>query len=295
MIRRFDHFVCIDWSGQAIERPKGIALACAIGPDAAPVLLHRTGGWSREAVLDWLIAQAANGTDVLVGVDFSASFPFEDQGAFLPGFPASPPDARSLWRLVAETCADEAHLAANAFCAHSEISRHFRRQSRRETLTGDLFPAGAGRLRRTERTLLESKAGHPASCFNLVGAKQVGKSSLTGMRLLDRLAGRVPIWPFDPVPKDGPLLIEIYTGLAAIAAGVPRNRTKIRDGETLDAALARLGSRPHAPLARYDDHSTDAILTAAWLRAVDGRPALWSPPGLTPALATTEGWTFGVA
>jgi hypothetical protein len=54
-----------------------------------------------------------------------------------------------------------------------------------------------------------------------------------------------------------------------------------------------LGSRPHAPLARYNDHATDALLSAAWLRAVAENPTLWQPKGLTDEIARTEGWTFG--
>jgi hypothetical protein len=55
-----------------------------------------------------------------------------------------------------------------------------------------------------------------------------------------------------------------------------------------------LGTEPHTPLARYVDHVTDAILTAAWLRRACNRDALWQPPGLTAEIARTEGWTFGV-
>jgi hypothetical protein len=134
----------------------------------------------------------------------------------------------------------------------------------------------------------------PSSCFNLVGAAQVGKSSLSGMRVLHRLAGRVPVWPFDPVPGTGPLIVEIYTSIAARAAGLRAGRSKLRDAASLDQALAALGTRPHAPLARYDDHATDAILTAAWLRRVQCDPALWRPEALTDRIAATEGWTFGV-
>ena len=64
--------------------------------------------------------------------------------------------------------------------------------------------------------------------------------------------------------------------------------------ETPLVVLTAYGSQPHAPLARYDDHATDAILSAAWLRAVADRPELWAPSALTPDLAQTEGWTFGV-
>jgi hypothetical protein len=70
--------------------------------------------------------------------------------------------------------------------------------------------------------------------------------------------------------------------------------SKIRDGAALDAALASFGSRPHAPLDRYTDHATDALLTAAWLRAHAGQAALWAPASLTQEIAETEGWTFGI-
>jgi len=42
------------------------------------------------------------------------------------------------------------------------------------------------------------------------------------------------------------------------------------------------------------DHASDALMTAAWLRAVAGEGACWSPAPLTEALASTEGWTFGI-
>ncbi len=114
------------------------------------------------------------------------------------------------------------------------------------------------------------------------------------MRMLLRLDPYLPLWPYDPVPGEGSVVAEIYTSIAAAAAGLPRGRTKIRDAKSLDAALAVLGSRRHRKLARYDDHATDAILTAAWLRKVADDPRMWSPERLTPEIARTEGWTFGV-
>jgi hypothetical protein len=68
----------------------------------------------------------------------------------------------------------------------------------------------------------------------------------------------------------------------------------VRDPETLDTALARLGSRQHQPLARYDDHATDAVLSAAWLRHAAHRRDYWHPVAMTPQVTRTEGWTFGV-
>lgn len=75
--------------------------------------------------------------------------------------------------------------------------------------------------------------------------------------------------------------------------GGRKGMSKIRDGASLDSALEQFDSRPHAPLERYSDHMTDALLTAAWLRTVAHEPQLWSPAGLN-AVAATEGWTFGV-
>ncbi|MDG2532171.1 hypothetical protein P6144_00790 [Sphingomonas sp. HITSZ_GF] len=283
----FTDFIAIDWSGQAVERPKGLAVACAQAGTGAPELVERN--WSRQDIADWLGDLADSGTRALIGLDLSPAFPLVDQGAYFPGWNQSPPDGPALWALVEELSAEDPHLAATSFVSHPEARRHFRQMGD----CGDLFPPGRGRFRVCEHGQAAMQLS-PYSCFNLVGASQVGKSSLTGMRVLHLLRGQVPIWPFDPLPEAGPVLVEIYTSLAARTAGMRKGISKIRDGATLDAMLAALGSKPHAPLARYDDHATDAMLSAAWLRAVADDPGLWAPEGLTPELARTEGWTFGV-
>ena len=285
---RFSHFAAIDWSGAVGPRQSGIAVAICARGAAAPTLVTAEGGWSRTAALDWLAN--AMPPDTLVGLDLGPSLPFVDQDAFFPGWAESPSDARALWALVERICADDPHLGASSFVDHDEVARHLRRHGGRK---GEFFE-GAGRLRVTEEA--QRRQGlSPTSNLNLVGAAQVGKSSLTGMRVLHRLAGHVPVWPFDPVPSQGPLIVEIYTTIAARAAGIRKGLSKIRDAEALDVALAVIGSAPHAPLARYDDHATDAILTAAWLRANADRPELWRPAAMTSHIAQTEGWTFGVS
>ena len=293
MMRRFTRFACIDWSGAKGPWQKGIALAIAeAGTDTPALIAPPAGRWSRRAMLDWLIEQAAARADMLIGVDFSAALPFADAGAYFPGHAHSPPDARALWRHIDETSADDPHLAATLYVGHPEIAPHFRVGA----TTGARFASADrnGRLRVVER---HAASGRPSSCFNLVGASQVGLSSLTGMRVLHRLDGRVPVWPFDAVPAHGPLIVEIYTSIAAIAAGRPRNATKMTTYESMNAALEALGSAPVADTGPIDDHSSDAIVTAAWLRARAGDAPLWAPSGLRdhPTLAHTEGWTFGVS
>ena len=285
--RRFRHFVGIDWSGAVGERQKGIRVAlCANGHDA-PAHVGPGHVWSRLEVLDWLIN--ALPADTLVGLDLGAALPFFDCGAYFPGWARSPPDARSLWALVDRICADDPHLAATSFVDHPDAARHFRRHGGR---TGDLFPAGRGRWRLAEHA--QARLGlNPVSNLNLVGAAQVGKSSLTGMRMFHRLAGRLPVWPFDTDPGHGSMVLEIYTTLAAREAGVGPGRSKLRDLSALNAALGRLGSAGVPGSGAIDDHGSDALLTAAWLRRAAPRRALWHPAALTAEVARIEGWTFG--
>jgi len=290
----FDRFVAIDWSGAVGERQRGIAVASADRGSTAPRLERPDHRWSRADVLGFL--QSLKGTDTLVGLDLGLSLPFADRGAFFPEWADSPDDARALWALVDRLCADDPHLAASSFVDHPDASRHFRRHGGR---TGDLFEPGRGRLRITERHQL-AQGVSPVSNLNLVGAAQVGKSSLTGMRVLNRLAGTIPVWPFDALPRSGPrsgpLITEIYTSIAARAAGVPRGRSKMADVAALNGALTApaIASEPVGDIGAIDDHRSDALLTAAWLRAHADCVDLWAPAALTPEIACTEGWTFGV-
>lgn len=289
---RFGHFIAIDWSGAAGERQKGIAVAMAGRSHNAPRLVRPGHRWSRTEVLEWLTHELPD--DALVGMDLGISLPFADKGAFFPGWPESPANARELWALVDRICADEPYLSVGAFVDHSEASAHFRRHGGREgtQFGGGPFGGRQGRFRVSEAA--QRRMGcRPYSNFNLVGAAQVGKSSLTGMRLLHRLGTRVSVWPVDPLPPRGPVVCEIYTTIAAMAAGRTAGRSKMRDGHELDAGLAMLGCAPSGIAGPLDDHSCDAIITAAWLRKAAHEPALWVPRELSAQIARTEGWTFG--
>ncbi|MFK4873105.1 hypothetical protein [Novosphingobium sp. ZW T3_23] len=292
---RFRHFMAIDWSGALGPRQKGIAVALC-GLEDAPRLLRPNGHahWSREDVLRLL--RDGLPQDTLVGLDLGISLPFADAGAFFPDWPDSPPNARTLWALIDAVCAQDEHLAAASFVDHPELSAYFRRHGGREGARFHL-PAALhrrGRMRVTEEA--QARAGcNPYSNFNLVGAAQVGKSSLTGMRLLHRLGGALPVWPIDPLPESGSVVTEIYTTLAAVAAGRSASRAKMTDRAALNHALSALGSAPVTGTGPIDDHSADALLTAAWLRTAAPRADLWKPVDLTPELARTEGWTFGAA
>lgn len=284
---RFRNFVAIDWSGAAGERHRGIAVALLAEGDAAPALVRPGHRWSRTEVLHWLRDELP--ADTLAGFDMGISLAHADRGAFFPGWADSPADAKALWALVDEICDSDPHLSVSSFVDHLEAARHYRRHGGRE---GDLFGGGRGRFRVTER-VQEAMGCKPYSNFNLVGAAQVGKSSLSGMRLLHRLAGRLPIWPIDPLPSSGSAVVEIYTTIAAMAAGRSAAKSKIRNHAELDEALNRLGCDPVAGEGPIADHASDALITAVWLRNAAQDQGLWHPAGLTDKIARTEGWTFG--
>ncbi len=219
---------------------------------------------------------------MMVGFDFSFSAPFVARGAHLPG-ETTTTDARSLWAYVDANSPDP-DLGAASFL-ETRRGRHFYlgaadgpKQSFLHWRACELVPAGT----------------KPSTVFDVIGAAQVAKASFAGMRLLHHLDRAIPVWPFDPIPTWGAVVVEIYTTIAARAAGIRKGLSKLRTPEALDAALAVLGSDAHVALAAYDDHATDAILAAAWLRANAARGDFWQPAGLTAEIARSEGWTFGI-
>ncbi|MBB4632610.1 hypothetical protein [Sphingosinicella soli] len=280
--QRFQYFAAIDWSGAKGSRHKGIAVAIAEAGDAAPRLVKPGHVWSRTEALDW-IAALADGPPTLVGMDFSFAPPFVGRGAYLPG-EAAPDDARAFWAFVDAACEDE-DLGAASFLERS-YRRHFYFGK------ADGTKADFMHLRACEAAFNATGGGKPSTVFDAIGAAQVAKASFAGMRLLHHLAGRVPIWPFDPPPAKGSLLVEIYCRAFIRMSG--GRGLKLRSLADLNTALAGLGSRPFAADRSLADHETDVLVTAAGLRHIAEDAGYWHPAGLDARLARTEGWTFGV-
>jgi hypothetical protein len=280
----FTRFAAIDWSGAKGKRHKGIAIAVAQVGEAPPVLVRPDHVWSRTEVLDWLLAATAE-VPTLFGFDFSAAPPIAERGAYLPGEADVPADARSFWAYV-DALSDDEDLGAASFLEHAH-RRHF------------YFGAADGvkrdflHHRVCEHAFNATGGGKASTLYDAIGAAQVAKASFAGMRLLHRLAGRVPFWPVDPLPERGSVVVEIYTRAFIRLAGL--SGRKVRSRTQLDAALAALSSRPAELVHEPNDHETDVLIAAAGLRAIAPDEKWWHPAGLTPALARTEGWTFGVA
>jgi hypothetical protein len=280
---RFDCFVAIDWSGAKGRRHRGIAIAEA--RDEAPPRLVRPGHlWSREEVLKWLIRRAAK-EPTLFGFDFSFAPPFLERGAYLPGAEGVPTNARAFWAYVDEL-SDDDDLGAASFLEQAH-RRHF------YFGIADGVKADFMRFRQCDRQLNRQGGRKTASAFDAIGAAQVAKASFAGMRLLHRLDGKVAIVPMDPLPGHGSAVVEIYTRIYLRRAGMPG--TKLRSRDQLNEALAGLGSKPVRLRFEPNDHQTDALVTAAGMRQLARtEPRAFDPEGLTPEIARTEGWTFGI-
>ncbi|WP_114226828.1 MULTISPECIES: hypothetical protein [Sphingomonas] len=278
----FTRFVAIDWSGAKGRRHKGIAVALCEA-DGPPRLVRPGHVWSRTEVADWLLREAKR-APTLFGFDFSFAPPFAERGAYLPGETGVPDTARAFWAYV-DTRAPDEDLGAASFL-EAVHRRHF------YFGIADGVKADFVHFRQCDTRLNEQGGRKTASAYDAIGAAQVAKASFSGMRLLHRLDGQVAIWPMDPWPAHGSAVVEIYTRIYLRMAGM--DGRKLRTRAQLNQALAGLGSPPARLRFEPSDHQTDALVTAAGMRALSRNPAAFRPAGLTPALARTEGWTFGI-
>jgi hypothetical protein len=282
-MRRFERFVAIDWSGAKGRRHRGIAVAEARG-EAAPKLVRPGHIWSREEVLDWLVREAAK-EPTLFGFDFSFAPPLIERGEYLPGEPDVPTTAREFWSYVDARCEDE-DLGAASFLevAHR---RHF------YFGIADGAKARFMHFRKCDARLNALGGRKTASAYDAIGAAQVAKASFSGMRFLRRLEGKVAVWPMDPLPEHASAVVEIYTRIYLRRSGL--TGSKLRTRADLNRALKGLGSPPARLSFEPNDHQTDALVTAAGMRALAlTEPRAFDPEGLTTQIAQTEGWTFGV-
>ena len=279
----FERFVAIDWSGAKGRRHKGIAIAEAKG-DAPPRLIRPGHVWSREEVLRWLLREAAK-APTLFGFDFSFAPPIMEKGEYLIGEPGVPRTAREFWAYV-DAVSDDEDLGAASFLEQAH-RRHFY-FGIADGVKGDFV-----RFRQCDARLNAQGGRKTASAYDAIGAAQVAKASFSGMRLLHRIDGKVAIWPMGPLPGSGSAVVEIYTRIYLRRAGM--SGIKLRTRAELNRALEGLGSKPVRLRFEPNDHQTDALVTAAGMRALaQQEPRAFAPEGLTPEIASSEGWTFGV-
>ena len=174
----------IDWSGAKKFRKKIV-----VAEVDEKGLRELKNDWkSRDEVADYLIEKAIEDMNFIVGFDFAFSFPqwfLNEKGC---------QTAAEFWKLVQKEGENWISNLCSPFFKEGKWVSH------------------NSQFRKTEEEIKQRKSMNPETVFKLVGPKQVGKSSITGMPILRKLRENgFNIWPFDQ-PKL-PMVIEIYPRL----------------------------------------------------------------------------------
>lgn len=291
VIPEIQQFVAIDWSGARGPKLPGLQVAACAPGRGAPKLIYPRGEniWTRQGLLEHLIALAKSVGPVMAGFDMSVAFPFVDCGCYFPGYAHSPPDAPSLWRTVDEACHGADDFYARPFTPPGHpVAEYFNAPGYR----GSQYDVS--RLRVTDQRCLQWT--RPSSVFNGVGPGSVGTGSLAGMRFFHAMRKqtglRIAIWPFDAVRGYEQLVLcEIFPRFYLKRAGLDPRRWRERD--FLNIILRHHKSRP-APTRAYSEDEFDALFSAAVLRFLSAHQASWRPATMTDEAARYEGWIFGV-
>jgi hypothetical protein len=264
MTPRFDRYIAVDWSGARGPNYAGIAIAECREGDAAPTLvMPPSSNWSRSDFADWLAAQEDR---VLVGIDCAFALPARAAETRL----CSGYDAASLWKAIEQVCAHHADYYGGAFADHH--APLFWRSGKRPV---DF----AEHHRATELACRDKGLGAPESPLKLVGAKQVGKGGLAGMRTLGALKRRLgddfSVWPFDCIESARIVCVELYPRLFLRMAG--HGNGKVRNLDDLNRCLRALGSASYsdAPalnssFPRRREPSSPPAPAAGWVPAFAG-------------------------
>jgi hypothetical protein len=226
-------FVAVDWSGakSAAEQRRRIVVA-----DWEGGRITITAGRTREETTAWLIEQAQRAPSMVVGLDFSFSFPewFVRQcgAATIEGF----------WEFASENAERWLHRCEGPFWGRA--AKRCPADHR-----GPLFRG----YRQCERN--ETAGWQAKSTFQIGGAGAVGTASLRGMQTLIALrdAG-FSIWPFHaPVL---PCLVEIYP--RSFTGPVVKNSNAARI-EYLQKHLTATVTEAALQAARESEDAFDAL------------------------------------
>lgn len=293
----FERFLAIDWSGAKAPRSGGkIAVASCSSATAECELL--AGPWSRSEIADMIgriVRKSARNPDrrSLIGIDCNFGYA-RSIGVSQFGKDFS---YKKLWPAVERICEQERDFYASEFWTHEDYSPFF--------WTAGPQPGNLTLAKRlTEHACQAQGYGAPESPFKLLGPKQVGKGGLAGMRMAQYLKNRyehqIAFWPYErELAQSAPIVItEIYPRLFIRKAGL--GGAKISQRAPLKQALDVYKTNMPSLGRDFSDHQSDALISAAGLRAICGPgPFLPDdisfPSALDDIHARSEGWIFGVA
>lgn len=249
-------YVAVDWSGAESPSAQRRHIVAAVVRDG--VLSSLEGGRTRAELIDHLLRLGEQGTDLVVGLDFSFSAP----AWFCAAVGAD--NVEDFWSVV--------ELQAETWLHRCEPPFWGRPGRPKKVVDSELraCESALGRLGRTR----------PKSIFQIGGAGAVGTGSLRGMPALRHLrTAGWQIWPFDA--PGHPMVLEIYPRLFApdVRKSSPAARV---------AHLASLGlPRGLQEQAGANEDAFDAVIAA--LGMARASEALEKLPVLTDPTTLLEG------
>jgi hypothetical protein len=273
--------VAVDWSGDkgpgqrkkiwagvwtASDSSSSFSSSSSSPLNEGTVLLE--SGRSRVELMEWLVEMARETPRMVVGFDFSFSYP----AWFLRemGIGSAP----EFWRVVADGQGERwLHRDCEdvRFWGRVGSLRHGKKPA-------EFCGEHAHRMLRRAETVLKVRAEiadplaaariagiAPKSVFQIGGAGAVGTASLRGMAGLLRLqeAG-FRIWPYDAPSGKKPLVVEIYTRLmtGAVTKSSEVARTVYLTKKRRENALYAGISRRVLAKAKGSEDAFDALVTA---------------------------------
>lgn len=284
----FEQFVAIDWSGAASPKKTwAVSFAHCRDHICAPEPLQEK--LSRTDVFNWISKQIQSSAKTLIGIDCNLGYHKSVATQQL----GDQVNYWQLWCSIEEICAADSNFFAGRWWNDEQFGKHFWKAGKQ--------PAwfNLQTLRRaTEHSAVAQGLGNPESPFKLIGAKQVGKGGLAGMRVMHALktefGDKVAIWPFESHLLNSATVVisENFPRLFIRHAGFGNN--KIRSCKDLNQILAHFDSPLMEMEDPLNDHLTDAIVACAGMRWFYNNKQPLDVSQLPEQATRIEGWIYGV-
>jgi hypothetical protein len=292
----FDEIYAVDWSGAKQVFTPSIAVA-KFDQKSKTLSLQTPSShslWSRELVYDFITEKAQSPQKIFIGIDCNFSY---SQEVLIPQFGAKA-TAFHLWSDIDKICASEKNFYAQAYWTDPQTQNLF-------WVSGQKPKDLKLHQRCTERECARQNLGHPESPFKLIGAKQVGKGGLSGMRLFHalrkNLKDKIAFWPFeeaDKLERASVVMAEIYPRLFIQKAKESldlKNNSKVTDARTLNHILQFFSVRKIKLPVAFTDHMSDSLIAAAGLQDLFRERDFKSlRPNVSKKIQSQEGWIIGV-
>jgi len=195
-VRRFQHYVGIDYSGAAtpVTRLSGLRVFRAT-PNEDPVKVHPPNhegrNWTRKEIAEWCVDRLRENSPVIIGIDHAFSFPM----TYMERYHIKD------W-----------HLFLSNFCRHWPTHINDNR-------VADLRENNARSGKPNELRLAEKWTSSAKSVFRFDMQGQVAMSSHAGIPwlkcIMDQVGDCVHFWPFDgfDVPLEKSVVAEVYPSI----------------------------------------------------------------------------------